>query len=151
QPGLVARTLLQNAGVAVASPGYLAQHGTPRTRRDIRKHRCILGFARGEVPQTHWPLADGGTVHIDGFFYSNDMPMLVEAARAGLGVAMVPHMSAQQYLESGELVEVLKGVLAGDSRISVVYAEREFLPPQVRAFVDAVMAWAPAAFARCRK
>lgn len=44
-------------------------------------------------------------------------------------------------MRDGELVHVLPEVLGAESR--VVYAERELVPPQVRMFVDAVVAWAP--------
>ncbi len=36
---------------------------------------------------------------------------------------------------------MLPGAIQADSHIAVVYAEREFMPPQLRAFIDAVMAW----------
>ena len=35
QPGLVARTVSRSMSIAVASPEYLARHGTPRTVRDL--------------------------------------------------------------------------------------------------------------------
>ena len=51
-------------------------------------------------------------------------------------------MLVQDTLDRGQLVQVLPGTIGAESRLSVVYAEREFVPPQVRAFVDAVVAWA---------
>jgi len=141
QPGLMARTLFRNPVLAVATPAYLAAHGTPRTQRDLRHHRCLMGFARGEVPQTHWPVAGGGKLHVDGVFFTNDMNLLGEAAMQGLGIAFVPLLLVQDALDHGQLVQVLPGLIGAESRLSVVYAEREFVPPQVRAFVDAVVAW----------
>ncbi|MEZ4441251.1 MAG: hypothetical protein R3B72_19275 [Polyangiaceae bacterium] len=38
---------------------------------------------------------------------------------------------------------MLPTVLGAEVRAFVVYLEREFVPPAVRAFVDAVIAWAP--------
>jgi DNA-binding transcriptional LysR family regulator len=40
-------------------------------------------------------------------------------------------------------VQVLPDVIGADARVALVYPEKEFLPPQVRAFIDAVVAWAP--------
>ena len=148
QPGLIARTLARDPALAVASPGYLAQHGTPRTRRDLRQHRCLMGFARGEVPQSQWPLAGGGQLHVEGHLFSNDVQLLCAAAVRGVGIAFLPLLLAYPHLESGALVPVLQGVLAAESRIAVVYPEREFVPPQVRAFVDALVEWGPAALGR---
>jgi DNA-binding transcriptional LysR family regulator len=145
EPGLVARTLARGALVAVASPAYLAERGTPRTRRDLAHHRCLLGFARGELPQTHWPLAGGGKLRVEGAFLSNDIALLADAAVRGLGIAVLPRLLVDRHLAAGALVQVLPAVLQGESRVSIVYPERELMPPQVRAFVEAVLAWAPGA------
>jgi DNA-binding transcriptional LysR family regulator len=140
EPGLVARTLTRIPLVAVASPAYLEARGTPRTRRDLRSHRCIMGFARGELPQTHWPSSDGN-FQVEGAFFANDMFLLCDVALQGLGIALLPQPVARPHLESGALVHVLQGAIEAHSHIAVVYAEREFMPPQLRAFIDAVMAW----------
>jgi len=33
----------------------------------------------------------------------------------------------------------------GETRVAVVYQQRELMPPQVRAFIDVLVAWAPTA------
>ncbi len=142
EPGLMARNLARVSIVAVASPAYLERHGTPRTVSELKQHRCLLGFARGELPQSHWPLAGGGKISVEGALVSNDINMLCEAAIQGLGIAMLPNIAAQLALASGALVQVLPEQLVADSRIALVYLEREFVPPQVRAFVDTVAEWA---------
>lgn len=143
EPGLIARTLARAALVATASPTYLAQHGTPRTLRDLGRHALLLGFARGETPQTHWPLRSGGRVRVEGAFTTNDMPLLRDAAVAGLGIALLPSQTVEADLAEGRLRPVLASKLGTDARVSLVYPERELVPAQVRAFVDAVVAWAP--------
>ncbi|AKT39474.1 LysR family transcriptional regulator [Chondromyces crocatus] len=143
EPGLVARGLVRFQGLAVASPAYLAAHGTPRTARDLRRHRCLLGFVRGELPQMYWPLRGGGKVQVEGTFSANDVELLCHAAIRGLGIAFLPQSVASEALAAGALVQVLAGVVGNDMQVAVVYPEREFVPPQVRAFVDAVIAWAP--------
>ena len=148
EPGLIARTLVRDPLLGVASPAYIAQHGSPRTRRDLRTHRCLMGFARGEVPMSQWPAPGGGQVHVDGALFSNDVLFLCAAAVRGLGIAFLPLLVAHPHLESGALVPVLRGAIAAESRIAVVYLEREFVPPAVRAFVDAVVEWAPGALGR---
>lgn len=45
------------------------------------------------------------------------------------------------HLESGALVQVLVGVVSAEWQIALVYPERTFLPPQVRAFIEAVAGW----------
>lgn len=142
ESGLVARTLARERVIAVASPKYLAERGTPRSTKDLRKHRCLLGFGAGDVPATYWPLPGGGKLHVDGVFASNEVLMLAAAALDGQGIALLPGSLVIASLEKGELEQVLPGIIEGQARIAVVYLEREFLPPQVRAFVDAAVAWA---------
>jgi DNA-binding transcriptional LysR family regulator len=142
ESGLVARTLMRSRLVGVASPEYLAAHGTPRTRRDLRHHRCLMGFARGELPQTHW-VPRRGQVRVEGTFFTNDVRLLAEAAVRGLGIAFLPLSVVGRYLESGALVQVLARILDGDSQLALVYPEREFVAPAVRAFIDAVVAAGP--------
>jgi DNA-binding transcriptional LysR family regulator len=142
-PGLIARTLFRSKIVAVASPSYLAEKGRPRTAKDLRRHRCLMGFARGELPQTHWRI-DGRAVHVEGAFFSNDVTLLRAAAMHGLGIALLPQLFAADRLESGGLVQVLGQLNLGTDSVAIVYPERELLPPQVRAFVEAMAAWKPA-------
>src|SRR5438132_3569134 len=73
EPGLVVRTLARDPVMVVAAPEYLERHGTPRTRRDLARHRCIMGLGAGDLPQTHWPAAGGGKVYVEGAFFSNNM------------------------------------------------------------------------------
>lgn len=141
QPGLVARTLVRDPMIAVAAPAYLAGNGTPQTQRDLRTHRCLLGFARGELPQFHWPLVSGAKLQVDGVFFSNDIRLLCDAAIRGLGITLLPHGLVAPHLDSGALEQVLADVVGAEMQIAVVYPERAFLPPKVRAFIDAVAAW----------
>jgi DNA-binding transcriptional LysR family regulator len=143
EPGLVARTLIRTRVVAVASPDYLRDAPPLRSRRDLGKHRLLLGFNRDELPQSTWPLWGGGSRSVTGTFASNDLHTLLHAAVSGLGVALLPELLVAPSLRDGELVHVLPEVLGAESRVVVVYPERELVPPQVRMFVDAVVAWAP--------
>jgi DNA-binding transcriptional LysR family regulator len=142
EPGLIARTLMKTRLLAVASPAYLKAHGTPRTKRDLKNHRCLMSFTRGELPATSWPTSTGA-LHVDGAFASNEIRLLAMAATRGFGIAYLPETLIKAALDDGSLVQVLPGVLEIKNRIALVYPEREFLPPQVRAFVETFIAWMP--------
>jgi DNA-binding transcriptional LysR family regulator len=141
-PGLVARTLMKTRLIAVASPAYLKLHGTPRSKRELKNHRCLMGFARGELPATYWP-TESGMLHLEGAFSSNEVRLLAAAAIRGLGIAYLPESLVRTHIDEGQLTHVLPGALEIKNRMALVYPEREFLPAQVRAFVDAVVAWMP--------
>lgn len=139
-PGLVGRVLERTKLVGVASPDYLARRGVPRTRRDLRHHNCFTMFDQNDVPQTHWRTRSGPAV-VAGNLVANEMSLLRHAAVGGLGIAFVPRILVEAELADGTLTPVLPGVLEMENRLAVVYAERELVPPQVRVFVDAVVAW----------
>lgn len=141
EPGLIARTLARDRLVAVASPGYLAQHGTPRTTRDLAKHRCLMDFTDDELPQGYWPAGGSGQVHVDGVLFASSRSLLRAAAMAGLGIAVLPMMEVRPFLERGQLVHVLPGSIGGELVVVIAHPEREFVPPQVRAFADALTRW----------
>lgn len=143
QPGLVARTVMRQRVIAVAAPAYLEKMGVPRSVKDLRRHRCLTGFARGELPQSEWPVGRG-TVHVEAAFSSNDVFLLRAAAASGLGIALLPEDLVRDLLKSHALVPVLPGLLGGENRVAVVYVERQFLPPHVREFADTLVRWAAA-------
>ena len=142
-PGLVARTIRRDKVIAVASPEYLAKNGIPRTLKDLRKHRCVTGFTRGELPQSEWRIGRG-VVHVESVLSSNDVRLLREAAVAGIGIALLPTLLLADAIETGALVQVLPGLVETESHIAVVFPEREFLASHVRAFIDVLLEWSPA-------
>jgi DNA-binding transcriptional LysR family regulator len=140
--GLVIRTLRRQSLIAVAAPSYLNKRGRPQTLRDLAEHDCLMGYARGELPQTHWPLLRGGSVHVDGILSCNDLLVLFEATRRGRGISMLPSLVIDKTLERGELEHVLPRVLGARSQLDLVYPERELMSPALRVFLDALIAWA---------
>lgn len=105
----------------------------------------MTGFsanAVGAPAQVTWP-AGKGVVHVDGVFSSNDIVLRREAAVHGMGIALVPDVLLGEHLETGALVQVLSGIVEAESRLAVVYVERSFLAPHVRAFIEALIEWAP--------
>jgi len=147
EPGLIARTLARDALVAVASPTYLAEHGTPRSTRDLAKHRCLLDFAGNDLPQGYWPAGGSSRVHVDGVLFANSRTLLRDAATRDLGISVLPMMEVRRLLEGGELVQVLPGLIGGELLVVIAHPDREFVPPQVRAFADALTRWTVAELA----
>lgn len=135
-PSLVVRTFGFNNTLAVASPAYLAKHGRPAAVEELASHNCLLGYERGVKPELQWPLHDGGTVSVSGSFMTNQMDLRLAAARRDLGIALVMEPLAATAIEAGELEVVLPGVVGRSDRLALVFADRQFVDPKVRAFVD---------------
>ena len=133
---VIARVVATNVLMAVASPKYLAERGTPRDAESLAGHNCIVGYRAGIAPELRWPLLDGGWVAVSGTFVSNQMELRREAARRHLGIALIVDYVTADDIASGDLVAVLPDVIGRRDRVSLVYADRAFVDPKVRAFVD---------------
>ena len=77
----------------------------------------------------------------------NDSEAFVACAVAGLGMIQAPHASVAEHLEAGRLVEVLPQVVTIPRPVSIMYPNRQYLPAQVRAFID----WISAIFEEVRE
>ncbi len=110
--------------------------GTPDHPGDLAEHNCLVGYDAGRAPERRWPLRDGGWVPVSGTLATNRMMLRLEAAVRHVGIALVVDRIAAAHLASGELVTVLPEVLGRHERLCLVYPDRTFLDPKVRAFVD---------------
>jgi DNA-binding transcriptional LysR family regulator len=125
----------------VASPAYLAARGRPATPDELEGHSLILGMD-GAAPERAWPLLAGGSVRVTGAMVTNDVGLRRSAARDGFGIALAPIPSVRDDLQAGTLEMVLPHVVGVEAWLSVVYPERAFVQPKVRAFVDHLLTWA---------
>ena len=141
-PSLIARRLFRSDMLAVAAPQYLAERGTPKAAEDLAGHVCLRGFVEGARPAAAWPLVNGGKIGVDGPFVTNDLMSLVGAAVHGLGIALLPRQLVKAALRDGGLVAVLDGVVGVEVSLSLVWLERQYVDPKVRAFVDLAAEWA---------
>lgn len=140
---LISRTLATNTECAVASPQYLHTRGTPTSAEELADHECIIGYRGSNVPRRHWPLLAGGSVEVRGRFMANHVGLQLQAAKRHVGIALVIERVAADLLASGELVKVLPDIVGRLDHARLVYPDREFLDPKVRAFVDFIAARVP--------
>ncbi len=133
---LIVRKVHQSRSVVVGSPAYLSDRPPPSHPDELADRECVVGFAGGWTPARRWPLRAGGTVPVGGRLAGNAVSLARAAALAGLGLALLPERMVRADIEEGLLVAVLEDVVGGDLPVSVVYADREFIDPKVRAFVD---------------
>ncbi len=136
---LVARKLGATRKSILASPAYLARHGTPRTPADLARHNC-LGFNRTRTLNT-WPLLEGGqplSVSAVGNAQVSDGASLQRLAVAGVGLARLALFHARDDIAAGRLVPVLEDFNPGDlEEIHAVFlGHGGWLPARVRVFLD---------------
>ncbi|QEL23711.1 LysR family transcriptional regulator [Bosea sp. F3-2] len=101
---LIARRIGLIYGKLVASPGYIAAHGSPATPDDIVAHEALMQGTEA------WQFMDGDkivTVRPQGRFKADNGTALIAAAVAGLGIAWLPDGLTHDHLTSGTLVPVM--------------------------------------------
>lgn len=135
---LVARRLAPSQRLLCAAPAYLQAHGWPTRPADLAQHAC-LGFSR-LASHPVWHLRDGDTtaaIRIAGPLVTDDAQSLVQAAAAGLGIAMVSNWLAGPELASGRLVPVLVDYpIDSQEAIYLVHPSQRLVPSKTRAFID---------------
>ncbi len=133
---LIARRLHSDRLIVVASPSCLAEVGEPGRALDLTRHNCIAGVFGDWTPNAKWPLWSGGTVPVSGRLHANDVDLVREAAIEGLGFALIASAVVAGDVKEGRLVPVLLDEVGAELPVSLVYADREYIEPKVRKFVD---------------
>lgn len=126
--------------VVVASPRYLAAHGTPKTFRDLARHACIgLRLPTAETLY-RWELERRGRVlrlDVPHRLVVDGMRFAAMSAKAGLGLAYVDEPWVAEDLARGRLQVVVPHLAAHVSGLHLYFPQVSRRSPRVRAFVDA--------------
>jgi len=133
---LVARRIASFGGSLVASPDYLAKHGTPRTPEDLQGHAAI-----NRINDT-WPLMHDGreiSIHPRARFTADNGEALIPAVLAGLGIALVPDFLVAGHIASGRLVVVMPDYPLPEAGVYVVRPPGGSASCKVRALIDIML------------
>ncbi len=135
---MIALPLAPVRSVIVASPDYLAAHGTPERPEDLLQHQGLC-YTNQPDPQ-RWRLTDAEgkahNIHINARLLVNNGDMILEAALAGLGICMTPTFIAYEAIMEGRLKAILTDCELPSATAYAVYPTRRFVPARVRALVD---------------
>ena len=127
-------------GVIVAAPCYLDAAGVPRSPEDLQHHNCIrLRFPSGTIYR--WELEKDGKaveVTVSGSLVLNDGGLIVEAAKAGAGLAYVFEDRVREDIAEGGLVCVLGDWCSSYAGFFLYYPRQRQMRPALRAFIDFV-------------
>jgi len=136
---LVARRLHTTRIIAMASPAYLARHGTPRQPDDLASHQCVNFFNPNTGQTLDWTFERDGvtrTVGVRSQLSFNSPEAINAAAEAGAGIARSTEYLIADSLRSGRLVRVLPEWNLGSRPISALYLKSPQVNPKVRAVVE---------------
>ena len=98
-----------------ASPAYIAQHGLPAEPAQLNGHACV--YYRRDNTDDHWTLQHNQAanpseprhieVKVSGRYRVDNPEAVLEAALAGMGIALLPDYLCVPATEQGSLVKVL--------------------------------------------
>ena len=131
--------------VVVASPDFVAKHGRPKHPRDLQRFPCMRvrfpsgAYFKWEFIKRQQTLE----VDVDGPLATNDMPLMLEAAKSGLCLTYTYEQYAEQGIASGQLVTVLDDWCPAVPGFYLYYPSRKLMSAGLRAFVESIKAPAP--------
>ncbi len=147
EDGLVMRSFAELCELLVASPAYLAANGAPKQPQDLAGHQT-LSF-EGSTERHHWelrgPNEESVRVEHQPRLICHNFQVLLDAAVAGLGIALIPESAAREAIARGDLVPVLPGWSLPQGIFHAVFPHRRGLLPAVRGFIDFLVETMPSA------
>jgi DNA-binding transcriptional LysR family regulator len=131
--------------VICASPAYLAQHGSPITVADFASHTGIAYVHLGVAMP--WQICDDQGVmqgvSLRRSIQMDDMQSIIDAASAGVGLALVPGWRIVSQVAAGQLVQLTDPAQSTTSDIHVVWPQTRYLASKMRVAIDTLVAEVP--------
>ncbi len=125
----------------VGAPSYFAANPVPETPHELQHHRCInmrLPTAGGLY---HWEFEREGKplrVRVEGQVTFNLQAERIDAALSGFGIACLPEDRVQDYVKSGELIQILHDWCPSFPGYYLYYPSRKQHPPAFALMIDAL-------------
>jgi DNA-binding transcriptional LysR family regulator len=126
-----------NPWVVVASPDYLARHGTPTHPDELAQHAALIYSTVQSDERWRFVGPDGHArqVPVQGPLRSNNLSALLAAARAGMGLAALPWYVAHASVASESVRPVLAGWALPSQEIHAVFPSPRLVPSKVTGLI----------------
>lgn len=134
---LGARYLGTNPWVMVAAPVYLRTRGVPRNATDLAAHACLVySSVQGDDRWTlTTPTGNVLSVPVRGPLRSNNLSAVLAAARAGMGLAVLPWYVAGESVADGAVQPVLTDHGLPAQEVHAVFPSPKLVPLKVTSFI----------------
>jgi DNA-binding transcriptional LysR family regulator len=137
-----ARQLVETRILTVASPAYLAAHGRPAHPSDLADHACIDFWDAAHGRAYDWEFRRGAEilpVKLRARLLTSDSGTLLDACKAGAGIAQIMQLGTRESMADGSLVELFPDWNGEMFPLHAIHPARHHRPAKVRAFVDFVL------------
>ncbi|EOX4866660.1 TPA: LysR substrate-binding domain-containing protein [Haemophilus influenzae] len=135
--GLRARHLFDSHFRVIASPDYLAKHGTPQSTEALANHQC-LGFTEPSSLNT-WTVLDaqGNPYKISPHFTASSGEILRSLCLSGCGIACLSDFLVDNDIAEGKLIPLLTEQTANKTLpFNAVYYSDKAVNLRLRVFLD---------------
>lgn len=136
-PTDIARRMGTVRMLTIASPDYLARHGTPRHPAELAQHEC-LGYTIGGAPAS-WTYRVNGAweaFSVGSRIAASNGDALAEAAAQGFGITIQPDFIAMPRIADGRVVTLLDEFPQPELGIHAVLPGNRHVPHRVRVLID---------------
>jgi DNA-binding transcriptional LysR family regulator len=143
---LVMRSFGQIQELLVASPNYLKRMGRPKAPDELSEH-VTMSMSEDEARQRwelHGPSGEVKRMELKPRIMGFDFPMLMQLAKQGIGITLLPETICADDVRAGELEVVLPDWRLPQGIFHAVFASRRGMLPAVRVFIDYLAEKAPA-------
>lgn len=125
----------------VASPAYLARHGTPVHPEELTRHRCLNYRLVAAGTLYAWEFERDGKafeVRTPGPLTFNDPALMLDCALDGLGIGYLVEQQVAPLVRDGRLVRLLEDWTQSFPGLYLYYPSRQQIRPVLAAFLQAV-------------
>lgn len=139
---VIAKRIMDNSFIPVASPSYLEKNGVPNHVLELKQHKGL--YFKTPLGMTPWLcIIDDQWHDVSGpaIAISNNGPWLAKKASAGDGVLMSTRWALSSYLESGALQQLkfehqLTVTQNSEMAVYLLYQKQRYSVPKVKVAVD---------------
>lgn len=147
---LVSHLLGSSFSILCASAEYVQRRGAPQTPAELAGHDCLILHSPA-FPAYEWLLeSDKGSesMRVSGPVEINNPAAIGMAARASMGIGVLPIYAALEGLADGSLVRVLPAYTLQKMNLYSLHPSRLYTDARIKTWVEFLRQFLPAATAR---
>ncbi|WP_119343675.1 LysR family transcriptional regulator [Facilibium subflavum] len=131
---VIQKRMMTTRYILCASPGYFKSHGKPKSLQDLHHHQYISHTRR--TGDYTLKLKPEYSLQLKPYLLVNSVYAMIECAKNDLGLIQLPLYVLKEYLDSGELIQILPEYQACDSDVYYHYPKYAHPQPKLQRFIE---------------
>jgi DNA-binding transcriptional LysR family regulator len=138
---LISRRFMSSTSLTLASPEYLAKHGTPMHPDELVDHQMI-SYRNLKTPEIWQYTTKSGQkiqTHVASRVLCNNSEMMISLCLAGQGIIRMPLFNLHEEVEAGKLIPLFEDLMPITIGVYLVYPSKKNMPAKVKCFIDFIV------------